>query len=91
MHDVLTDGDLMTPRTSSVVRRDQAFVPYKPQVKLSVSVSIALGERLRALGYKHRLSGSSIIEVALQQFFAQGDDTRLGVLLRNNGATLRRR
>jgi hypothetical protein len=64
---------------------------YGHQVKLSVNVPPDVGERLRALAFEHRLSGSSIIQVALRQFFARGDDTTLGVLLRELGASLRRR
>jgi len=59
--------------------------------KLSVNVGHDISERLRSLAYTHRLSESSIVEVALTMFFARGDDAMLGVLLRELGATLRRR
>jgi len=59
--------------------------------KLSVNVGHDISERLRSLAYTHRLSESSIVEVALTMFFARGDDALLGVLLRELGATLRRR
>jgi hypothetical protein len=59
--------------------------------KLSVNVSHDISERLRSLAYAHRLSESSIVEVALTMFFTRGDDAMLGVLLKELGATLRRR
>lgn len=59
--------------------------------KLSVNVSHDISERLRSLAYTHRLSESSIVEVALTMFFARGDDEILGVILKQLGATLRRR
>lgn len=59
--------------------------------KLSVNVSNGISERLRHLAFTARLSESSIVEVALTMFFARGDDTLLGVLLKELGATLRRR
>jgi hypothetical protein len=59
--------------------------------KLSVTVGHEISERLRSLAYSHRLSESSIVEVALTMFFARGDDALLGLILRELGATLRRR
>ena len=59
--------------------------------KLSVNVGHDISERLRSLAYTHRLSESSIVEVALTMFFARGDDALLGVMLKELGATLRRR
>lgn len=61
------------------------------RTKLSVNVGHDISERLRSLAYAHRLSESSIVEVALTMFFARGDDALLGVMLRQLGATLRRR
>jgi len=59
--------------------------------KLSVNVGREVSERLRSLAYTHRLSESSIVEVALAIFFARGDDALLGVVLKELGATLRRK
>jgi hypothetical protein len=59
--------------------------------KLSVNVGHDISERLRSLAYTHRLSESSIVEVALTMFFARGDDALLGAMLKELGATLRRR
>ncbi|MGH7328698.1 MAG: hypothetical protein ACREJX_10145 [Polyangiaceae bacterium] len=60
-------------------------------VKLSVNVSEAVGLRLRQLAFEHRLSESSIVEVALGLLFRRNDGHSLGTLLRQNGATLRRK
>jgi hypothetical protein len=59
--------------------------------KLSVNVDHDISERLRSLAYTHRLSESSIVEVALAMFFARGDDALLGVILKELGAVLRRK
>jgi len=57
--------------------------------KLSVNVNHEVSERLRNLAYLHRLSESSIVEIALAMFFARGDDELLGVMLKQLGATRR--
>src|ERR1700738_1457575 len=57
--------------------------------KLSVNVNHEISERLRNLAYLHRLSESSIVEIALAMFFARGDDELLGVMLKQLGATRR--
>jgi hypothetical protein len=59
--------------------------------KLSVNVSFDVSERLRNLAYTHRLSESSIVEIALAMFYARGDDELLGVMLKQLGATRRSR
>ena len=72
---------------------DQEIIsdPSATRSKLSVNASHDISERLRSLAYTHRLSESSIVEVALTMFFARGDDELLGVILKQLGATLRRR
>lgn len=59
--------------------------------KLSVNVSYDVGRRLKRLAFEQRLSESSIVEVALGLLFARGDDEHLGTLLRQRGASLRRK
>jgi len=61
------------------------------RTKLSVNVSCTISEHLKTLAYKHRLSESSIVEVALKHLFVGTDDDHLGMVLRQNGATLRAR
>ena len=64
---------------------------YKLQVKLSVNVPYEQGERLRNLAFEHRVSESSIVQIALRLLFGRGDDAALGGLLREHGASLRRK
>jgi hypothetical protein len=84
----------MRPPTQA--RQQDVSLPDKSSVesttnlsKLSVNVKRGVSERLRSLAYTHRLSESSIVEVALTIFFARGDDEILGVLLKQLGASLR--
>lgn len=80
------------PHIGSAAGSDpQAVADVSARNKLSVNVGHDISERLRSLAYTHRLSESSIVEVALTMFFARGDDAMLGVILRELGATLRRR
>ena len=60
-------------------------------VKLSVNVSEEVGSRLRQIAFEQRLSESSIVEIALGLLFRRSDGQALGTLLRQHGATLRRR
>ena len=79
------------PQVESAAHETQSGAESSARNKLSVNVGHDISERLRSLAYTHRLSESSIVEVALTMFFARGDDALLGVLLRELGATLRRR
>jgi hypothetical protein len=72
-------------------RRADSAERYKPQVKLSVNVPSEQGDRLRTLAFEQRVSESSIVQVALRLLFARGNDAVIGLLLRENGATLRRK
>jgi hypothetical protein len=62
-----------------------------PIGKLSANVDVELYERLRELAHVHRVSESSIVDLALRRFFAVGDDGALGAILHESGATLRRK
>lgn len=79
------------PRSLENSEQDITAEAIAARSKLSVNVSHDISERLRSLAYTHRLSESSIVEVALTMFFARGDDELLGVILKQLGATLRRR
>ena len=79
------------PEPMDYAEHDAISDPTATRSKLSVNVSHDISERLRSLAYTHRLSESSIVEVALTMFFARGDDEVLGVILKQLGATLRRR
>ena len=66
--------------------------PIAPEVvKLSVNVSEEIGTRLRQVAFEQRLSESSIVEVALGLLFRRSDGPTLGTVLRQHGATLRRK
>jgi predicted transcriptional regulator len=95
-----TRSDQTSGATSEMTRQPQSLEAPEQESsadaiaarsKLSVNVSHDISERLRSLAYTHRLSESSIVEVALTMFFARGDDEILGVILKQLGATLRRR
>jgi hypothetical protein len=80
------------PPGSTDVRERESDSDLRGQrSKLSVNVSREISERLRNLAYTNRLSESSIVEVALTAFFARGDDALLGALLKQLGASLRRK
>jgi predicted transcriptional regulator len=59
-------------------------------VKLSVNVSADVGQRLRRIAFEERLSESSIVEIALMDFFGRMSEVEVGSYLRAQGATLRR-
>ena len=59
--------------------------------KLSLNVSPEIGQRLRHLAFEQRVSESSIVEIALRLFFQRGPDQALGEMLREQGASLRRK
>lgn len=79
------------PQSTEYTEHESVSDATATRSKLSVNVSHDISERLRSLAYTHRLSESSIVEVALTMFFARGDDEVLGVILKQLGATLRRR
>ena len=87
----LTSEVSHAPRPAEFVDQESTSDSTATRSKLSVNVSHDISERLRSLAYTHRLSESSIVEVALTMFFARGDDEVLGVILKQLGATLRRR
>ncbi len=57
---------------------------------ISVNLPVEIVDRLRRLGFNHRLSASSIVETALRHFLADSTDEELASQLRIGGATLRR-
>ncbi|HEV3154476.1 MAG TPA: hypothetical protein VGZ02_11780 [Candidatus Baltobacteraceae bacterium] len=60
-------------------------------LKFSVNLSADVGGELKRIAYEHRVSESSVIEIALRQIFRRVTPERLGGFLRQNGACLRRR
>jgi hypothetical protein len=60
--------------------------------KLCVTVAAEVAARLRRLAFEYRFSESSIVEIALRLLFEQeSDSAKLGEMLREHGASLRRR
>jgi Arc/MetJ family transcription regulator len=57
---------------------------------ISVNLPVDVVDRLRRLGFNHRLSASSIVEAALRRFLGDATDEELAAQLRSGGATLRR-
>lgn len=58
--------------------------------KLSLSVSADIGKELRYKAVDHDVSESAIVEVALRELFAQGEEA-VGIVLRKHGASKRRK
>ncbi|MBC5808462.1 MAG: hypothetical protein ACR2KS_02735 [Candidatus Eremiobacter antarcticus] len=89
----MPDNDLMVRTITKEIKGNN--VPPAPKGpkshKLSLNVSPETGRRLRRLAFEQRLSESSIVETALRLFFARGDDEELGSVLRELGASLRRK
>jgi hypothetical protein len=73
-------------------RLAEEFPPNEDKpLKFSLNVDREIGFRLRRLAFEERLSESSIVEIALRFFFARGSDADLVAILRDQGATLRRK
>jgi hypothetical protein len=58
---------------------------------VSHTLDAEVAERLRHFAFRERISESAVIEFALRELFAQGDDAMLGARLRDSGAALRRK
>ncbi len=58
--------------------------------KLSLSVSGDVGKKLRYGAVDHDVSESAIVDVALRELFAQGEEA-VGAALRKHGASKRRK
>ena len=65
-------------------------VPADGTVKLSVNVSVDVGQRLRRIAFEERLSESSIVQIALSLMFDKLAVEATGDFLRERGASLRR-
>ncbi len=68
--------------------------PPRKTVKIATvshTLDAEVAERLRHFAFRERISESAVIEFALRELFAQGDDSMLGSRLRDSGAALRRK
>jgi hypothetical protein len=63
----------------------------RPHVRLSVSIDEEIAQKVRDLGFKERTSDSSIVEVALLQFFKSGGPVLLRAALEQFGIDPHRR
>ncbi|HVR45782.1 MAG TPA: hypothetical protein VMT95_03965 [Candidatus Binatia bacterium] len=59
--------------------------------RFTVNLSAGIGHELRDIAARHRVSESSVVEIALRQLFRRVSGAALGVFLRDRGACLRRR
>jgi hypothetical protein len=60
-------------------------------MRFTVNISQDVGDQLKGIAFEHRVSESSVIEVALRQLFRRVNPGTLGTFLRQSGACLRRR
>jgi hypothetical protein len=59
--------------------------------RFTVNVSAEIGDQLHEIAEQHRISESSVVEIALRQLFRRVSPAALGAFLRDHGACLRRR
>lgn len=59
--------------------------------RFTVNIAGDVAGELRDIAVKHRVSESSIVEIALRQLFRRVAAPALGAFLREHGACLRRR
>jgi hypothetical protein len=59
--------------------------------RFTVNIAMEVSIELRNVATKHRVSESSIVEIALRQLFRRVEHASLGSFLREHGACLRRR
>lgn len=59
--------------------------------RFTVNLSAEIARELRDVAERHRVSESSIVEIALRQLLRRVNASALGAFLRDRGACLRRR
>ncbi|MBV8725192.1 MAG: hypothetical protein JO350_07665 [Candidatus Eremiobacteraeota bacterium] len=59
--------------------------------RFTVNLSAEIGAELRDIATTHRVSESSVVEIALRHLFRRVSAPALGTFLRERGACLRRR
>lgn len=59
--------------------------------RFTVNIAEDVAAELRGVAAKHRVSESSVVEIALRQLFRRVSAMTLGAFLREHGACLRRR
>ena len=58
--------------------------------RFTVNLSAEIGRELRKIADRHRVSESSVVEIALRHLLRRVSDHGLGTFLRDRGACLRR-
>lgn len=76
---------------SDGVARDGAATRKSTIATVSHTLDSSVAERLRHFAFRERISESAVIEFALRTLFESGDESTLGLRLREAGAALRRR
>lgn len=69
---------------------EQIGAPADAQ-RFTVNIAGDVAGELRGVATKHRVSESSVVEIALRQLFRRVGSPALGAFLREHGACLRRR
>lgn len=69
---------------------EQIGAPVDAQ-RFTVNIAGDVAGELRGIATKHRVSESSVVEIALRQLFRRVGAPTLGAFLREHGACLRRR
>ena len=59
--------------------------------RFTVNIAGDVAAELRGIATKHRVSESSVVEIALRQLFRRVGTPAIGMFLREHGACLRRR
>jgi len=70
--------------------KDQKRENRRQTNKVSHSLDLSIGARLKDLAYSERVSESAIIEYVLTEFFALADNATLGRIVRDSSLRLRR-
>lgn len=82
---------MMTPKKRAATGPLSAHVgdPQHAQ-RFTVNLSCEIGQELRETAAQHRVSESSVVEIALRQLLRRVSAPALGAFLRDHGACLRR-
>lgn len=81
-----------------MIRKEEATAPLEAAIgtpvnaaRFTVNLAADVGDELRRIAHEHRVSESSVIEIALRQMLRRVSGDALGTFLRQHGACLRRR
>ncbi len=91
-----SDGRFASTHSENAARLNDgsSVAPVRRGTKIATvshTLDAEIAERLRHFAFHERISESAVIEFALRDLFAGGDDAALGARLRLAGAALRRK